>query len=173
MGALLKTFAADHYAAVLDSWTWAGVEGKSPVAVTLFGDIFLEDGEGVWFLDVVAGTVTCQWASWDAQVEIETDDGRRRWLLSELAWATEASGVSLGAEQVYDFTVPPVLSGPLAVENLVPADFVVAVDMAGQIHGQVKDLAPRTLVSGLKRRIAHRYSVDSSAARGRRGWRRS
>jgi hypothetical protein len=43
---------------------------------------------------------------------------------------------------VYDLTHPPILGGHLMPDNLQPTDFVVSLNIAGQLHGQIKDLPP-------------------------------
>jgi Domain of unknown function (DUF1851) len=58
-------------------------------------------------------------------------------------------GLVLKPEQVYDFVPPPVLGGGFDVDHIVATDFVVALNIAGQLHRQVKDLPPGTQISGL------------------------
>lgn len=64
-----------------------------------------------------------------------------------LAQAAEGAGLTPGGDQVLSFKVPPVLGGELSPENLELADFVVAVNLTGQIHEQVKSLPPGTSIS--------------------------
>ncbi len=56
--------------------------------------------------------------------------------------------MALAAADVYSFTVPPVLGGQIELANVEVADFVVAVNIAGQLHQQVKDLPPGSKISG-------------------------
>lgn len=150
MNPLTKTFPDEQCATVLASWSWAGIDGMRPRVGSLFGDLILEDHRGVWFLDIVAGTVTREWGTWpEAEQALAGSEGQQRWLLGALAHEAQVAGLGLNESQIYDFKVPPALSGPLVVENLAPADFVVAADIAGQIHRQIKDLLPGTVVSGM------------------------
>jgi hypothetical protein len=55
---VIRTFTARRYAEALSSWTWLDVVGKSAVCTSPFGDVFLEDDDGVWWLDTVYGTLT-------------------------------------------------------------------------------------------------------------------
>jgi hypothetical protein len=63
--------------------------------------------------------------------------------------SAEVVGMTLGPDEVYDFTPPPVLGGPLKVENITKMNFVVALNIAGQIHDQVRGLPPGTKISGV------------------------
>jgi hypothetical protein len=49
---------------------------------------------------------------------------------------------------VYDFTIAPVLGGAIAPENIGVGDFVVSVNILGQIHGQVRNMPSGTRISG-------------------------
>jgi Domain of unknown function (DUF1851) len=145
-----KTFTAAQYAEELESWAWAGLSGKQPVLSSLFGDTFLHDGDGVWYLDIVGGTLQLRWPDTVAlHADLETPHGQDEYLLSGLALAAVERGISLGPDQVYDFHPPPVLGGPIQVSNLSATDFVVAVNIACQIHEQVRDLPPGTRVAGV------------------------
>jgi hypothetical protein len=55
---LTKTFSPDTYTRALESWSWLHLDGKVPVLASLFGDIFLQDPTGYWFLDSVEGQLT-------------------------------------------------------------------------------------------------------------------
>ena len=41
----------------LESWHWLPINGRAPVLVTAFGDIFFEGQDGIWFLDTLEGTI--------------------------------------------------------------------------------------------------------------------
>ncbi|GAA4964212.1 hypothetical protein HD597_003521 [Nonomuraea thailandensis] len=89
------------------------------------------------------GTLTRPWQDADAvQAELNTADGQERYLLASLAQEAALQGLAPGQGQVYDFTHPPVLGGEVSAGNLGLLDFVVGLNIAGQIHGQVRDLPP-------------------------------
>ncbi len=46
------------------------------------------------------------------------------------------------------FKIPPVPGGAITLENIEVIDFVVCVNLAGQLHRQVKDPPPGTPISG-------------------------
>jgi hypothetical protein len=146
---LTKAFNQKQYAEVLEAWQWLGVEGRTPLGTTLFGDIFLRGADGCSFLDVIQGTHEVLWADEDAlQADLQTDDGRDRILLAPLVEAAEQRGMRLRPAEVYDFTVAPVIGGRVELGNIQPTDFVVAVDMAGQIHEQLRDVPVGTPIKG-------------------------
>ena len=71
---------------------------------SLFGDVFLQDQTGYWFLDSIEGSLS--------------------------------------------FVVPPVLGGKFDPDNVTVRDFVVALNISGQIHDQIRDLPPGTPIKG-------------------------
>lgn len=148
---LTKTFASETYSSALASWSWLPVAGKRPVQATLFGDVFLQDSDGFWFLDSVEGSLTRVAATQqELQAMLSTPEGQDRYLMAGLAEAAERKGLKLQPSEVFDFTKPPVLGGQLEVENLLPTDFVVSLNMSGQIHDQVRNLPPGTKISQVK-----------------------
>ena len=144
---LTKSFLPDQYAEALESWAWVGLDGKVPVLSSLFGHVFLQSAEGYWYLDVIGGSLEMLWPdAASLQAVLDTDEGLDEFLLGGIALAADGQGVALAANQVYDFNPPPVLGGPFDVANLVASDFVVAVNIAGQIHDQLRRLPPGTKV---------------------------
>ncbi len=142
---LTRRFTAEQFGAALGSWGWVGLDGKAPVFASPFGDVFLESAEGIWWLDTIQGELTCAWPDPAAlEEDLRTEEGQNQFLLAWLAMAAEDRGLMPGADQVYGFVVPPVLSGELAVENVEVIDFVVSLNLAGQIHEQIRDLPPGT-----------------------------
>jgi hypothetical protein len=146
---LTKTFSHDQFARAVESWAWIGLEEKSPVLATLFGDIILQSIEGYWFLDMLEGSLTLVWPD-AASLEsvLASDEGQDQYLMAGLAFAAEQRGLSLGPTEVYTFDIPPVLGGPIDVDHLSKTDFVVSASIAGQIHQQVRNVAPGTNVTG-------------------------
>jgi hypothetical protein len=153
---LTKSFSPQQYQDALSSWEWLGCQRKTPVLASLFGDVFFQDPSGYWFLDSIEGTLTLNWDSRDAvQTCLDSPEGQDRYLLGGLAVAAERRGLVLGPKEVYDVTPPPILGGKLEADRLIKLDFVVALNIAGQIHNQVRDLAPGTRITG--------FTVDSSS----------
>jgi hypothetical protein len=69
--------------------------------------------------------------------------------LGTLAAEAERAGLLPGQDQVYDFKVTPALGGPIEVGNIGIIDFVVGVNIAGQLHDQLRGLPPGTPITGV------------------------
>jgi hypothetical protein len=137
----------------LDGWRWLdGLEGLLPWFSSAFGDLFLVDPDGVvHYLDLIEGRVGPVWATRrECRTALATTEGLDTYLLAGLAEAAFAHGTVAGPGEVLAFTMPPVVGGAVHVDNLTTLDFVVAVDIAGQIHEQVRDLPPGTPISGFE-----------------------
>jgi len=148
---LTKTFAPDVYARGLESWSWIDIENKVPVLASLFGDVFLQDMRGYWFLDSVEGTLTTVATTRDElQTTLDTEEGQDSFLMGGLAMSAERLGILLQPNEVYDFKIPPVLGGKTGVENIVKMDFVVSLNIAGQLHDQIRHLPPGTKIKGIQ-----------------------
>ncbi len=146
---LTKGFEPEAFGSALESWGWIGVGAKVPVLASLFGDVILQDATGYWYLDTLEGSLSRTWATQGAiQSALASEEGQDRYLLAGLASAAHDAGMALAAADVYSFTVPPVLGGQIELANVEVADFVVAVNIAGQLHQQVKDLPPGSKISG-------------------------
>ncbi|WP_051510514.1 T6SS immunity protein Tdi1 domain-containing protein [Intrasporangium oryzae] len=145
---LIKTFTPEQFEQGLESWAWIGLEGKTPLFASPFGDIFLRGEDGFWWLDTIEGALLKPWeTAEEMQAELRSPGGQDRYLLGGLAWAAEEEGVVPTGDQVYAFTVPPILGGDMGLENVQVVDFVVAANVAGQLHEQVRDLPEGTAVS--------------------------
>lgn len=142
--------AAAQVREALSAWRWLPLKGKTPLTVTALGDVFLSDEHGVWFLDRIAGTLELVAESETAlEVLLNTENGQEHYLWYELIEAAQAD-ITLGEDECFDFKVAPRLGGELSVDNLHSVDFVDALHVAGQMHEQVKDLAPGTVVDNIE-----------------------
>jgi hypothetical protein len=148
---LTKTFTPETFARALESWSWIGIDNKAPVLASLFGDVFLQDAQGYWFLDSLEGTLTRVATTRDElQAKLDAEEGQDNFLLGGLAMAAERLGILLQPDEVYDFKIPPLLGGKTDVDNIVKMDFVVSLNIAGQLHDQVRHLPPGTKIKGIK-----------------------
>ena len=68
--------------------------------------------------------------------------------MAALAMAAELQGMVPSDGQVLGFKVAPILGGAIVVENIEVIDFVVSVNLAGQLHQQVRNMPPGTRISG-------------------------
>lgn len=65
-----------------------------------------------------------------------------------LVQAASDAGLTQSGSEVLSFRTPPVLGGVLEPENLELADFVVAVNLAGQLHERTSALPPGAPITG-------------------------
>jgi hypothetical protein len=69
----------------LESWNWLPVEGKQPILVTAFADVFFCSGDEIWFLDTLEGNLKNICSS-RAQLDsiLSTTEGQDHYLLSPI-----------------------------------------------------------------------------------------
>lgn len=148
----IRRFDPQSYSDALESWGWlAGLEGMSPVLANAFGDLFMQTPDGSFaFLSTLDGTLQRLWPDAAAlHAAINTREAQAEYLIIGLVQDAAAAGLEPGPTQVLSFTVAPALGGEVAVDNLELADFVLTVNVAGQIHEQIKSLTPGTSISDL------------------------
>jgi hypothetical protein len=146
---LTRVFAAEQFSRGLESWGWIDIGQREPLFTSPFGDVFFRSDDGFWWLDTLEGSLTRPWDDAEAmKADLGTPDGQDQYLLAGLALAAERRGVVPGADQVYGFAVPPALGGDLTVENVEAIDFIVSLNIAGQLHEQIRNLPPGTRISG-------------------------
>jgi hypothetical protein len=146
---LTRSFTAEQFTRALESWDWAGIQGKQPMFTSPFGDVFFRARDGFWFLDLLEGKLTRPWpGAGELRAELDTAEGQDRYLMAGLAFAAERQGIIPSARQVLSFKVAPILGGAIAVENIEVFDFEVIVHLTGQLHQQVRDMPPGTRTTG-------------------------
>jgi hypothetical protein len=147
---LVKRFSVEQYRDALESWSWLDLAGKTPRFTSLFGDVFFESDDGWWFLDTMDGTLQRRWFTGvELQAALNTPEGQDQFLLVGLAQGAESLGVTLAENEVYDLTPPPFLGGEFDPAHVAARDFVVAVNLAGQLLNQVRNLPPGTPISDI------------------------
>lgn len=139
----------DKIARAIESWHWLDLESKQPILVTAFGDIFFTSDDGIWFLDTTEGALTkvCETRP-ELEAILGTEDGENHYLFAGFVERAQNDGMILSEGQCYDFKLNPVVGGAIAYENIEPRDFVVAVNLAGQLHEQVRNMPEGTRISG-------------------------
>jgi hypothetical protein len=138
---LTKQFSDEQYAVALEAWSWVDLRGRTPRFTSLFGDLFLEADDGTWwFLSTMTGELELGWPSGAAlAADLNTEAGQDRYLLGGLAMAAfHRRGVVLGADEVYTYVPPPVVSGSFDVDQIQVFTFTIAVNLAGQLHRQLR-----------------------------------
>jgi hypothetical protein len=115
---------------------------------SLFGGLFLQDASGFWFLDSIAGSLEqiCSSRA-ELQTTLDSEYGRNRFLMVQLATEAEEKGLKLGTNEIYDIDPPPVLGGTISVDYVIKIDFAVSLHMSGQIHQQFRSLPPGAVIT--------------------------
>ncbi|GEP42526.1 hypothetical protein [Brevifollis gellanilyticus] len=133
----------------LDSWLWLPLADKAVIRVTAFGDFFLQNDEGIWFLDTLEGKISlvCQSIAQLNEL-LGTEDGQDHYLFGGFVERAVREGRLLGQGQCYDFKVNPVVGGSISYDNIGIRSFVVAVNLAGQLHDKVRHLPEGTIITG-------------------------
>lgn len=144
---LLEVPEADFERA-LESWAWIGLPHSKPVMVSAFGDLFFKAGEGILMLDTLEGTLRRVAADFSELGRRLEDDDSRDELLSDV-WVQAAArrGLVLERGECLDWSVPPALGGAMSADAITKMSFVVKVNLAGQLHGQIKALPPGTKIN--------------------------
>ncbi len=154
--------------AALEAWAWIGLAGKTPIRLTAFGQVFLQDAQGVWFLNTIDGKLAQVCAS-EAELDalLQDPDAGEHYLLASLLQRVAATGRILRPGQVFDFIVNPVIGGRMELANVRATDLMVALHMAGQIHDQVRALPPGTRID---RVVIRGAGDDEEDGAERRPW---
>jgi len=132
----------------LEDWQWIGIGDREPILVTAFADIFFSSADGIWFLDTLEGTFE---RTHDSREQLEralsAEEGRDHYLFGGFVDRAVESGLRLRPAECYDFKLHPKVGGAIEYENVEVRDFVVALSIRGQIHGQLRDLPDGTRIS--------------------------
>ena len=109
------------------------------MAVTAFGDVFFVALTGIWFLATLEGTLPRVCGSREDLASIlEADEGKNHYLFAGFVQRAAREGMSLGPGECYGFKVAPILGGTRGFENIEKRSLSVALNLAGQIHEQVR-----------------------------------
>ena len=135
----------------LESWDWLDFSDKEPFVATVFGDIFFDSKEGVYFLDKVSGSLEVICESKQALQDIfNTVDGQNHYLMTALVMLARDRGMILDDNECYDFKISPALSGAVEFDNLQKMNFKTSLHITGQLIKQIKDLPPGTKINEVK-----------------------
>ncbi len=136
---------------LLEDWRWLiGTEAKL-FLVSSVGDAFLQNSNGIFWLNVGDGTYTKVADSVaDFQSILSSPDNVDEWFIPQLVGDILATGVTREPHECFGFKQPPILGGEYEPGNFEPTDLAVHFSILGQIHQQVKDLPDGTPISEVK-----------------------
>jgi hypothetical protein len=145
----IKTDPANLKSA-LEAWSWLNLEGKNPIRVTAFADVFFEDSHGIWFLDTLNGELQRICATTSALDDLlKSAEGKEQYLFPGFVERAAEEGAVLAAGKCYDFKINPALGGAVDYGNVEKQDLVVALHIRGQIRQQIRDVRPGTKISSI------------------------
>ena len=133
---------------LLIEWRWLVDEKFTPIAVTAFGDLFLQSSDGsIHRLDAGTGYFCPVARNLEALKEQATvSELQEDWFHWQLLSELRRTGMTLGPAQCYSFRIPPILGGTYDISNFEPASLSVHHGILAQIIRQVKDLPPGTQI---------------------------
>lgn len=136
----------------LESWNWIELSGLQPVLVGALGDVFFLSSDGIVMLDTVDGQLVRVADDVDQfRALLQTEEGQDRLLMAGLILAAQRDrGLSLAEGQCFDFRIMPALGGEISVDALEVTSFVVKLNIAGQLHKQIKDRPPGTPIGKIE-----------------------
>lgn len=132
----------------LESWRWLPIADLTVFAVSAFGEVFFRNESGeVFQIDTIEGLLSKVANNATEFSELlQQEESRDKLLLDGFVIGARRRGLVLEHGECYDFKIAPILGGPMEAEQIEKTSFVVKLDLAGQIHEQVKDLAPGTKI---------------------------
>lgn len=133
----------------LDSWAWIGIGSRKVIAVTAFADVFFQSDDGIWFLDTLRGELQHAFQTNEEFKQVlATEEGQDHYLFAAFVDRAIREEGQLDRTQCLDFKFHPSVGGPVDYSNVERSDFVVALNLRGQLHEQIRDLPPGTAISG-------------------------
>ena len=146
-GLLIYPAPAD-FPRAFESWTWLNVPRDAPLIVSAFGDAVFAHSGSLVILDTLTGELTrVSRTIQEFREKLNQKDFQDQMLSSVWVQAARMRGILLEHGECYDWMLPPALGGKMLPENIQKMNFVVKVNIAGQLHQQIKDLPPGTKIN--------------------------
>ena len=151
LGHLFIDVPANIIAGALEAWGWIGLDGLTVIAVSAFGEPFFRDTQGaIHQLDTLDGKLTNVAASLpEFTALLQEVAGSDEMLLAGLVVGARDRGLILAPGECYDFKIAPILGGEITVDQMETMSFLVKLHIAGQLHDQVRHLAPGTKINSV------------------------
>ena len=131
---------------LLDEWRWLVGDDKRVFAVSLSGDVFIEDKDGVVFwLDCGCARLAKIADARQEFYHLTTDPANAEtWFMVDHIHSLELSGNILGPGQCYGFKIPPILGGRYDSANRTAIDLKEHISFLGSLYGKVRELPDGT-----------------------------
>lgn len=133
---------------LIESWYWLIGNDKKPILISSIGDLFLEDQNGIYWLNVGEGIIE-KVAENETEFKTKLNDNEivNEWFLLELVAELKRTGLLLTEKKLYGYKTLPILGGEYTPENFELIDVEVHFELSGEIHKQIKDLPDGTKVN--------------------------
>jgi hypothetical protein len=132
----------------LESWSWLSLPNSPPVLVSAFGDPFFKVRGQLVMLNTLTGTLeSVARNAVELRNKLNETEVQDSLLSSVWVQAAVRRGILLEDGQCYDWRLAPALGGPMSPASIMKLSFVVKVNIAGQLHRQIKDLPPGTRIN--------------------------
>lgn len=151
LGRMFIEIPANMIAGALEAWGWIGLGGLTVIAVSAFGEPFFRDRHGaIHQLDTLDGRLTKVAGSLsEFTAVLQEAAARDELLLAGLVSSAMDRGLILAPGECYDFRIAPILGGEISVDQIEKISFLVKLHIAGQLHDQVRHLAPGTRINSV------------------------
>ena len=132
-----------------DLGAWASILPEQPriLRTNLFGDAFIVGADGYVHMLERAGCCAERLADSEESFWRRVNNDDQNWLLPQLVDDCRSSGLTLGHGQCYAFTVPPILGGEYAPQNVWIAPWNEWFSVMEDLFTKVKDLPDGATVS--------------------------
>jgi hypothetical protein len=126
---------------LLLNWKWL-TENKTIIAITKNGDALLIDTlDNLYFLDLSCGSIELISKNSSFFFENKISENKlEEILLSNVIQKLEKDGKILNKEQVFSYTILPILGGSYGKENRLILDVYEHFELLGELHYKLKDL---------------------------------
>jgi hypothetical protein len=137
----------------LESWTWLGLEDLRAIAVSAFGEVFFQSPDGsVLHLDSLEGCMSLVSRTLpEFRLKLMEEEHQDALLFAGLVLSARRRGLQLSDGECYDFRIAPVLGGAMDIEQVEKRRFVAKLNVAGQMHRQIKALPPGASIDRITR----------------------
>ena len=140
----------EELARAIESWDWlgGGAPKEPPLFVSAFGDAFFKRSGTIMMLDTLeGGLVSVARDEIELRTKLDDVELQDQYLNSVWIQAARRNGLFLESGECYDWKVAPALGGRMEAGEIIKLSFVVKVNLAGQLYGQIKDLPPGTKIN--------------------------
>ncbi len=124
----------------LANWAWLLKEPYRPLAMTVFGDWFLQNAAGrIFFLDLVSGELQpAAESAAEMQRALADPEQTEGWFMPGLVDLLTDRGLTRGAGQCYAYTLHPLLGGAIEANNVTLMPIGAWQAVCAQLHQQTQ-----------------------------------